>query len=90
MKRAYRMLLRLYPADYRAMFAAEMERTFDQVAAERSVLTELIGLIAGAAAEWIAKWTTDRGERGRTLPDIRMMRPPGIPKEVWFRSGGCS
>jgi hypothetical protein len=34
-KRAYRTLLRLYPADYRAMFASEMLRAFDRVAEER-------------------------------------------------------
>jgi hypothetical protein len=90
MRRAYRTLLRLYPADYRAMFAAEMERAFDQLADERSVLTESIGVIAGATAEWIAKWTTDPVVRGRTLPGIRMMRPPGITREVWFRSDQCS
>jgi hypothetical protein len=72
------------------MFAAEMVRAFDQVADERSVLTESIGVIGGAAAEWIAKWTTDPVVRGRTLPDIRMMRPPGITREVWFRSDQCS
>jgi len=89
LRSAYRTLLRLYPADYRTMFAAEMERAFDQIANERSVLTESIGVITGAAAEWIAKWTTDPVVRGRTLPDIRMMRPPGITREVWFRSDQC-
>jgi hypothetical protein len=91
MRRIYRTLLRLYPVDYRAMFAAEMARAFDQVAQERRglVVTELVGVIAGAVAEWIAKWTTDPTVRGRALPDIRMMRPPGITREVWFRSDGC-
>jgi hypothetical protein len=93
----YRTLLRLYPADYRAMFASEMARAFDEVVKERLVeerrglaVTECIGVIFGAGAEWIAKWTTDASVRGRTLPDLRMMRPPGLPKEVWFRSDGCS
>jgi hypothetical protein len=74
------------------MFAAEMARTFDQIADEHRgvIATEWIGLIAGAAAEWIAKWTTDPAVRGRALPDLRMMRPPGVPKELWFRSPGCS
>jgi hypothetical protein len=91
MKRTYRTLLRLYPADYRAMFAAEMARTFDQAAEERRscVAIEFLGAIAGAAAEWIAKWTTDVSVRGRSLPDLRMMRPPGVPKELWFRSNEC-
>jgi hypothetical protein len=96
MKRAYRTLLRLYPADHRAMFAAEMARAFDQILEEQRglPLAELVGIIIGSAAEWIAKWTTDPAMRGRSLPDLRMMRPPGVPKELWFRSGfrseGCS
>jgi hypothetical protein len=91
MNRVYRTLLRLYPADYRAMFAAEMALTFARVADDRlgPVLAELIGLIIGAAAEWIAKWITDPSVRGRALPDVRMMRPVGVPKEVWFRGDGC-
>lgn len=89
-RRTYRTLLQLYPADYRAMFAAEMARAFDRgVEERRNCAAELIGVIAGAGAEWIAKWTTDASVRGRSLPDLRMMRPPGIPKELWFRSGGC-
>ncbi len=90
-KRAYRALLRLYPADYRAMFAADMARAFDKILQERRghVLAELISVIVGAAAEWVAKWTTDASVRGRSLPDLRMMRPPGVPKQLWFGSGGC-
>jgi hypothetical protein len=88
MKRAYRTLLRLYPADYRAMFAVEMMRAFDRVAEERQryLAAELLGVAAGAAREWIAKWTTDPSVRGRSLPDLRFMRPPNVPKELWYRS----
>jgi hypothetical protein len=91
MKRGYRILLRLYPADYRALFAGEMLQAFDRVAEERRgiLVREWIGAIGGAGAEWIAKWTTDAGVRGRVMPDLRMMRPPGVPKELWYRSGGC-
>ena len=91
-RRAYRVLLRPYPADYRAMFAAEMARAFDRILEERRgiLLAELSGVITGAAAEWVAKWTTDASVRGRSLPDLRMMRPPGVTKELWFRSAGCS
>ena len=87
-KRAYRTLLRLYPADYRAMFAVEMMRAFDRVAEERQryLAAELLGVAAGAAREWIAKWTTDPSVRGRSLPDLRFMRPPNVPKELWYRS----
>ena len=92
--RTYRALLWSYPEDYRAMFAAEMLDAFEKGAAEgrrqgtpafvRFVLAEWIGLLAGSAAEWMAKLTTSRTVRGRSLPDLRMMRPPGIPREVWF------
>jgi hypothetical protein len=94
MKRAYNMLLRLYPTDYRTCFAAEMLKTFEEAAAWRrkqgmlgSVyfsLAELVGLLIGAAAEWIAKLSTDRSIRGRCLPDLRMMRPPGVTRQQWF------
>lgn len=82
--KAYGILLRLYPHDFRARFAAEMLITFERAAEERGLVAELIGLIIGAGREWIAKLTTDRSVRGRCLPDLRMMRPPGVPREVWF------
>ncbi|MGO9263005.1 MAG: hypothetical protein ACLQU1_43015 [Bryobacteraceae bacterium] len=98
--RGYRSLLRLYPEDYRARFAAEMLAAFERAAEERRrqggpafirfVLAEWIGLAAGAGAEWMAKLTTDRSVRGRCLPDIRMMRPPDIPRELWFAGAGWS
>jgi hypothetical protein len=93
-RRAYQALLRLYPGDYRAFFAAEMWNAFEQAAEERRgqgwpvffrfALAELIGLVAGAGTEWFAKLTTDSSVRGRHLPDLRLMRPPGIPRELWF------
>lgn len=98
MPRVYRMLLRLYPADYRAMFAAEMFSAFERAAEDRRlsgrpglvhfVLAELVSLAIRAGTEWIAKLTTGNAVRGRTLPDLRMMRPPGVPRELWF-AGAC-
>ena len=95
---AYRTLLRLYPNDYRAQFAAEMATAFEQATGERRrqrgsvfvrfLLGEFTALLIGAAAEWIAKLTTDSSVRGRCLPDLRMMRPPGVPRELWF-AGTC-
>jgi hypothetical protein len=100
MRRAYRTLLRLYPRDYRAMFAAEMLTAFEMAAEERRgqgghvlvrfALAELIGLMIGAGAEWIAKLTTNSSVRGRCLPDLRMMRPPGVPRELWFAGASAS
>ena len=88
MKRTYRALLGLYPYDFRAEFGAEMWAVFETVDARRRG-AELAGLVAGAAAEWAAKLTSDRWARARTLPDLRMMRPAGLPRELWFRRAGC-
>jgi hypothetical protein len=94
----YRVLLRLYPTDYRALFALEMQNAFERAAEEhfllgrfvfiRFLLGEFLGLLWGAGGEWIAKLTTDRTVRGRCLPDLRMMRPPGVSRELWF-AGAC-
>jgi hypothetical protein len=95
MRRAYQTFLKLYPADYTASFAAGMLDAFEKSAEDgrnhggavfvRFALTELTGLLMGAAAEWIAKLTSDRCVRGRCLPDLRMMRPVGVSRESWFR-----
>src|SRR5579863_1352078 len=87
-KQAYKFLLRLYPRDYRAMFAAEMFAAFEQAAEEQRgsafVLAELTSLLAGAGSEWIAKLTSDSSIRGRLLPDRVRMRPPGVPWVVHY------
>lgn len=85
MRRIDRLLLRLYPYDYRAAFEREMLQGFARPAA-----VEWTGLLCGAAAEWLAKLTTDPAVRGRALPDIRMMRPAGMPREIWFGRIECS
>jgi hypothetical protein len=89
MKRAYRALLKLYPYDFRAAFEAEMLAAFASQGIQRRG-AELAGLSIGVAAEWIAKLTSDPSVRGRSLPDVRMMRPAGMPREVWFGRTGCS
>ncbi len=63
MKRAYELLLILYPRAHRAEFSDEMRQVFDAVAAERReqgraaylgfVWSEIMGLIAGAARAWL-------------------------------------
>jgi hypothetical protein len=100
MKRAYKTFLGLYPRDYRALFAGEMLNAFERVAEEcraqgravfiRFTLGELAGLVISAGAEWIAKLTTDKSIRGRCLPDVVMMRPPGVLREVWFAAAPAS
>ena len=92
--RVYETLLQLYPHDYRALFAVDMLRTFEQATVERGsqsrlglqhfLVREFLGVLIGAGGEWIAKVTTDRWVRGRCMPDLRMMRPPGVPRELWF------
>ncbi len=99
MKRAYQTLLRLYPADYKASFAAEMLNTFVKRAEECRAqrprrllqfgLVELMSVTIGAVIEWTSKLTTDRSVRGRYLPDLRMMRPAGVPQRSWF-AGACA
>jgi hypothetical protein len=76
-------MLRLYPYDFRAAFGAEM-RAAGMCGAGQGLVRELVGLACGVAAEWFVKWTTDPVDRGRSLPDVRMMRPPGITKAEWF------
>jgi len=93
MRRAYQVLLVLYPWDFRAAFAEEMRTAFDHALLERAcpirfALKELAGLAGGAGREWIAKLATNPIDRGRALPDVRMMRPPGIPREIWFAPPG--
>ena len=100
MKRAYEALLRLYPYDYRALFAPEMSSAFEATANEcraqggsifvRFVLAELTGLVLGAWKEWIAKLTTGSAIRGRCLPDRRLMRPPGVPWDSYYAGAWVS
>ena len=85
----FRTFLRLYPADYAALFGKEMVRTFRQtaedyrrhgtVASFRFYLAEAAGLLCGAGLEWAAKLTTRKPVRNRILAE----RPdPDLPAEV--------
>jgi len=95
-KPAYRALLRLFPEDYRLFFEDEMLDAFGRASQEqrargamaycRFVCTELAGLVLSAPLEWIAKATTSGSIRARSLPDLRLMRPAGVPRELWFAS----
>jgi hypothetical protein len=89
MKRFYNTLLRLYPRDYRAMFEKEMRRAFEMTSGERGgdwafIVRELTGLALGVLSEWFAKLTTDQTARARVLPDLVLMRPPGVAREIHF------
>jgi hypothetical protein len=62
----YRVLLKLYPTEYQAVFAPEMTEVFEQASAEfkqRGLLGRIVfvtcectGLLKGAAREHAAKW----------------------------------
>jgi hypothetical protein len=100
LKRVYKTLLHLYPYDFRAWFAGEMLSAFEKSAEEfrartwapyiHFALAELAGVATGALGEWVAKWTGDPLIRARCLPDWRMMRPVGIPREVFFAGAGAA
>lgn len=87
--RMYQALLKLYPYDFRTAFAAEMTAAFAAMQMRRRA-AELPGLLASIIAEWIAKFTSDRSVRARALPDLRLMRPAGMPRETWFERASCS
>lgn len=63
MKRAYELLLILYPRAHRAEFSDEMRQVFEAAAAERReqgraaylgfASAEILGLIVGAARAWL-------------------------------------
>ena len=92
----YRALVTLYPWDYATVFSEDMKITFDEACEEYRVrgrwqfvcfaATEVFSLVWGVGKEWLAKLTTEESVRGRSLPDLRMMRPVGITREVWFAS----
>lgn len=68
MRRIYGALLRLYPRDHRTFFAAEMLAVLEKAAEERRgrgwaafirfTLAEVMGLLTGAGAEWVARLTS--------------------------------
>jgi hypothetical protein len=75
MRRLYQFILKFYPAEYRAAFAAEVLATFDQAIADsrqrgrvlRFATWELLGLLTGLLTEWAAKRA--RGPRYLAAPD---------------------
>jgi hypothetical protein len=100
MKRAYDILLRLYPADYKALFAAEMSATFEEVARERRghgwavfarfASAELAGLLIGAGAEWGAKFTpiacpSNISPSAKAHKLLLKMRPPGVSRDSFYK-----
>jgi hypothetical protein len=100
-RQTYSSLLRLYPRDYRVVFAEEMLAVFNEAAQERMrqgwavcarfILRELAGLVTGATREWFAKWAysvrhSNSYISGRCLPDRLFMRPAGVGWEAFYGS----
>ncbi len=102
MRRAYKILLQLYPRDYREMFAAEMLEVFEEAFEERRrhgsvvilrfAVAELIGLLIGTWAEWMAKssysvyHSNSNYISGRCLVDRRTMWYIGAARESYYAS----
>jgi hypothetical protein len=91
--RTFRLLILLYPEDYRRAFAAAMVHAFTDAAADRSaegvlagcrfVAREYASLIRGAGQEWLAKATAAPFERQMLFRDPSLMRPPGMTRRDW-------
>lgn len=99
MRRVYETLLQLYPRDYSELFAAEMLSAFEEAFEERRrhgsagflrfVLAELISLVRGVRAEWIAKtahgvYHSSSYIGNSCLPDRHVMRPAGVARKLYF------
>lgn len=93
-RRAYELLLRLYPRDLQALFSDEMSAVFQTAAEERRgegwaafarfVAGELCGLAGGAAAEWCARLCeTTRRQPPTEALDLTKMRPAGVSRETY-------
>src|SRR5262249_38010219 len=88
------------PADYRALFAAEMLTAFEEAAEERHesgwavfarfALAELAGLVIGAGAEWGAKFTpvicrSNISPSATAYRLLQKMRPSGVSRDSFYK-----
>lgn len=95
---AYRMLLRLFPGDYRDAFEAEMldafartvdeRRKFGRFDCGRFLCAELAGLALHVPLEWIAKATTGRAIRARVFEQYMSPQPAHV-HETGLRLGSA-
>ena len=85
--RACRTLLRLYPNEFQALFAAEI---LDAVALKsRPILRELAPLLVGAGVEWAAKLHGAVSSSNGYLSDFPLydphqMRPAGVTWDAFL------
>ena len=99
MTRVYKALLRIYPKEYREMFASEMLDAFADVFQECSLkgtsslllflFLELVSILKGASTEWIARFNYSIYHSSSylsrsCLPNRLLMRPAGIAREAYF------
>ena len=96
---AYKALLRLYPPEYREIFANEMLSVFEEVLQEHRrrgalrllsfLFTELVSIINGALKEWIARFTYSLYHSNSyisrsCMPNRLLMRHAGVAREAYF------
>lgn len=100
MQLIYKMLLLLYPAEYRLAFGFEMIEVFEQSRAIRARglfrslrfnLLEVAGLVVGAGTEWFAKCTygiyhSTNYIEFRCLADRRFMWPQSVDQRWTHQS----
>lgn len=89
MKRAYGLLMRLYPRKHRAVFGKEMTAVFDEAANEhrkrgwgdlvRFVLAEAAGIVTGSCAQWISEMRRDEQSRPAELAEAG---EAGLPPKI--------
>jgi len=99
MTSAYKTLLRVYPPEYREMFAHEMLDAFEGAFQERwrggksslllFLFLELVSILKGALTEWIARFTYSIYHSSSylsrsCLPNRLLMRPAGVAREAYF------
>jgi len=101
MTRIYRALLRLYPREYRTLFAKEMFSAFEDACSEyrrrgfyefsRFGAAELLGLVVEAEAQWVAKtkhvvFHSRNSGDCCCLPDIARARPPWVARDTYYQN----
>jgi hypothetical protein len=89
MIRAYAVFLRLYPAEHRKIFAAEMQETFEHAVVDRRkqgaaalgifAAREFFGLMRGLFSEWFAKTTGHQTYLTSSLSEQSAALPEDVP-----------
>src|SRR5262245_32464627 len=98
MMRVYKILLGLYPRDYKSLFGSEMLAVIEEAANDswlrgRSnvahfAVVECAGLVTSAISEWLAKFVyslyhSNSYVIGRCLPNQSLMWPSAINRQAF-------